>query len=160
MRGGFPWYHEPMIESFILKEEDMPGLAFKVSEILFNAQKDGAKVVLLDGDLGTGKTTFTKELASVFGISKEKVNSPTFILKKEYKTNNDIYTKLVHVDAYRFNNPAEAKVLRLKDDLENKETIIVIEWPSKMHYVPADVSIKFDFVNEDTREITVSYDGV
>lgn len=135
----------------------MNGLAFKVSEILTAHNTNSAKVVLLEGDLGAGKTTFTKALASTLGIEKDKVHSPTFILKKEYDTEHMVFKKLVHVDAYRFTHPSEAKVLRLEEDLKNPESVVVVEWPSKMSYLKSDVELEFTVVDDDTREVTITY---
>ena len=153
------WYYELMKETLVLHEEDMGGLAFKVAEILLSEVTPHAKVVLLEGDLGAGKTTFTKELAHTFGIEKEKVHSPTFILKKEYDASHQIFKKLVHVDAYRFTHPNEAKVLRLEEDLKDPQTVVVVEWPSKMNYLKSDIEIMFGFYGEDenVREVTLSY---
>lgn len=151
------YYDEHMKETLILKEQDLSGLAFKVLEILSEDITTKAKVILLEGDLGAGKTTFTKELAEALGIEKEKVNSPTFILKKDYRTNHTLYKKLVHIDAYRFTHPTEAKVLRLQDDLKDGDTIVVVEWPSKMSFIKSDIEIIFKHINEEEREITLSY---
>lgn len=141
-----------------MREDDVETLAHKVVHILSGFDSSKAKVVLLDGDLGAGKTTFTKELAAIIGIDKTKVNSPTFTLKKEYRADHSIFRKLIHIDAYRFNTPAEAKVLKLEDDLEEPDTIIAIEWPSKMKYMRADVHLLFTVVDEDTREVKIMYE--
>ncbi len=146
-----------MKETLRVKEEDMNGLAFKVSEILTSHNTNHAKVVLLEGDLGAGKTTFTKALAFTLGIEKDKVHSPTFILKKEYDAEHMVFKKLIHVDAYRFTHPTEAKVLRLEEDLKNPESVVVVEWPSKMSYLKSDVELEFTVVDDDTREVTITY---
>jgi tRNA threonylcarbamoyladenosine biosynthesis protein TsaE len=148
-----------MKEIFTMREEDVETLAHKVVHILSGVESSKAKVLLLDGDLGAGKTTFTKELASVIGIQKGKVNSPTFTLKKEYTAEHPVFRKLVHIDAYRFNTPNEAKVLRLEDDLEESDSIIAIEWPSKMKYLKADVHLLFTIIDDETREVKIMYEG-
>ena len=147
-----------MKEIFLMKEEDIATLANKVVHILSSSESSKAKVLLLDGDLGAGKTTFTKELASVIGIDKMHVTSPTFILKKEHKAEHSLFKKLVHVDAYRFTTPQEAKVLRLEDDLGDSNTLIAIEWPSKMKYLKADVELLFNILDDETREVTIRYE--
>lgn len=146
-----------MKETCIVRENDMDGLAFKVAEILISGQSLHAKVVLLEGDLGVGKTTFTKALAHVLGIEKDTVQSPTFILKKEYNTDHMVYKKMIHVDAYRFTHPSEAKVLRLEEDLKNPENVVVVEWPSKMHYLASDVLLDFTVLDDETREVEITY---
>lgn len=147
-----------MAETFILGEEELSSLAFKVVEELSLLNKSGAKVILLEGDLGAGKTTFAKELGFMLGIDKRNINSPTFILKKEHKSDHNVFKKLIHIDAYRFDNPSESKVLRLNDDLSDDGNLIVIEWPSKMNYVKSDMNINFSYEGDDKRKIVIDYD--
>ncbi len=147
-----------MKEIFTMHEEDVEILAHKVVHILSGVESGRAKVILLDGDLGAGKTTFTKELASVIGIDKNSVNSPTFTLKKEYAAAHSVFRKLIHIDAYRFTVPSEAKVLKLEDDLDMPNTIIAIEWPSKMKYIRADVHLLFTVIDDNTREVKIMYE--
>jgi tRNA threonylcarbamoyladenosine biosynthesis protein TsaE len=147
-----------MKESFLIGEADLSALSERVMQIANTFQKDRATIVLLDGDLGAGKTTFTKVLAEELGIEKGDVHSPTFILKKEYTSTHPRFKRLVHVDAYRFTHPDEAKVLRLEEDLADKEAIVVVEWPSRMTYLKADVQMTFKVVDEYTRDITLEYE--
>ena len=108
--------------------------------------------------MGAGKTTFTKILAEELGIEKESVHSPTFILKKEYASTHARFKRLVHVDAYRFTHPDEAKVLRLEEDLSDPEALVVVEWPSRMTYLKADIEIEFTVEDEHVRDITLMYE--
>lgn len=150
-----------MKEVFLLGEEDLDTLAKRVATVLTERQqrgKEDATVVLLEGDLGAGKTTFTKALSKVLGIDESTVHSPTFILKKEYHGKHATFKKLVHVDAYRFTHPEEAKVLRLEEDLKDPAALVVVEWPSKMTYLKADMEIDFRVEDEATREITITYE--
>jgi tRNA threonylcarbamoyladenosine biosynthesis protein TsaE len=145
-----------MKETLLVQEKDMPMLARRVLSVLESSGSSRAKVLLLEGDLGAGKTTFTKALAEVLGIEKEDVHSPTFILKKEYPASHETFTKLVHIDAYRFTHPSEAKVLRLEEDLQDPGTIVAIEWPSKMKYLASDIVLSFDVVDDETRQVELS----
>ena len=147
-----------MRETFTMREENIATLAHKVVQMLSQQESSKAKVLLLDGDLGAGKTTFTKEIARVMGIDTAKVNSPTFILKKEYKADHSTFRKLIHIDAYRFNTPQEAKVLRLEDDLDEPDTIIAIEWPSKMKVMKSDMKLLFSIIDDETREVTITHE--
>src|SRR3989338_8035019 len=63
-------------------------------------QKKEATIIGLYGDLGTGKTTFVQALARQAGI-KRKVNSPTFVIMKNYELRITNFKKLIHIDAYR-----------------------------------------------------------
>ncbi len=142
----------------MVTEAELAGIAKNVVDTLASSYSTSAKVLFLEGDLGAGKTTFTKELASVLGIAKEEVHSPTFILKKEYKGEHDFFKKLVHIDAYRFDSPDEVKVLKLDKDLDKHDTLIVVEWPSKLSgAINEDMTIAFSVVDDDTREMMIDY---
>ncbi len=149
-----------MKEPFIVTEHELYAMAKKITDTLASSSSPRAKVLFLEGDLGAGKTTFTKELASVLGVDKEDVHSPTFILKKEYKATHPFFTKLIHIDAYRFAEPGEAKVLKLDKDREEDGTLIVIEWPSKLGGAfDEDMSVSFSVIDDDTREVMINYIG-
>jgi tRNA threonylcarbamoyladenosine biosynthesis protein TsaE len=79
-------------------------------------------LVVLAGDLGAGKTAFTKGLASAIGIT-DTVTSPTFVLVQEY----DGPLPLAHVDVYRLEHPAELPDLGL-DELLDGGRLVVVEW--------------------------------
>ena len=79
-------------------------------------------VVVLDGELGTGKTVFAKGIAIALGIS-EPVVSPTFTVVREY----DAPTPLVHVDVYRLDHLQELHDLGF-DDLVGSDAVTVVEW--------------------------------
>ena len=79
-----------------------------------------ATVVGLYGNLGAGKTTFTQEVARLMGI-KEKVISPTFIIERIYKINKKSpFERLIHIDAYRLENPKELKAIGFQEILKQK----------------------------------------
>jgi tRNA threonylcarbamoyladenosine biosynthesis protein TsaE len=147
-----------MKEPFMVTEADLLDIARKVVDTLASSYSSSAKVLFLEGDLGAGKTTFTKALAEVLGIKKEDVHSPTFILKKEYTSGHDFFTKLIHIDAYRFESPEEVKVLKLANDLASHATLIVVEWPSKLAgTINEDMTVAFSVVDDDTREVMINY---
>ncbi|MDQ0567495.1 tRNA (adenosine(37)-N6)-threonylcarbamoyltransferase complex ATPase subunit type 1 TsaE [Mycoplasma yeatsii] len=76
--------------------------------------------ILLNGDLGAGKTTFTKSLLKELGVS-ENVSSPTFVIMNQYKTDK---FNINHVDAYRLSNDSEIDMYL--DEFDN--SINVVEW--------------------------------
>ena len=67
---------------------------------------DTALVVGLYGDLGSGKTTFTQDVAKLFNI-REDITSPTFVIEKMYDISTGDFKKFIHVDAYRLESPKE-----------------------------------------------------
>lgn len=146
-----------MKETFLVEEGELDDLATDVIKTLSEHGSGVAKLLLLEGDLGAGKTTFTKTLGKALGIPYDDIHSPTFILKKEYKTSHPSFRKLVHIDAYRFDDPSESEILKLEDDLQDKNTLIVIEWPSKMGYTDGDMTLSFNHEGDTTRNITIDY---
>lgn len=82
----------------------------------------GGDVLVLSGDLGAGKTTFTQGLAIGMGIT-EPVTSPTFVISRVHRGTGP---SLVHVDAYRLGSLAELEDLDLEADLA--ESVVAVEW--------------------------------
>lgn len=109
-------------------------------------------VILLNGDLGAGKTFFTKYFAKALGI-KEDIVSPTFTLAKEYQNGDKV---LYHVDAYRLEG-VEEDVSYMFDYYINGITII--EWPEFISdYLPYSyVQLYIKTTGEESREITFSF---
>lgn len=92
----------------------------------FGVKLPANQVLKLSGTLGTGKTTFIKGLAKGWGIT-ESVKSPTFNLYSIYSGNR----QLVHLDAYRLNDPSEAEDLLIEEFL-TPPYCLAIEWPEKV----------------------------
>jgi len=115
---------------------------------------NSATIVELIGDLGAGKTTFTKYLGELLEI-QETIISPTFVIQKRYPVSNHTHFKnLIHIDAYRFETEDEVYTLGLEEDFKNPHNLILIEWPSKIQsHIPHSIQIHFEHVNETTRKI-------
>jgi tRNA threonylcarbamoyladenosine biosynthesis protein TsaE len=112
------------------------------------------KIVLLRGDLGAGKTTLVKGIASAFrAASEEEVTSPTFTLVHEY---HGPAANLFHIDLYRVDTPRQLETLGL-DDLISANSILLIEWGEKFARFERDrdVEIVLDRVGEDDRRIRI-----
>lgn len=89
-------------------------------------------VVLLIGDLGTGKTTLTKGIASGLGAAtEEQVTSPTFTLIHEYAATAGASHRVYHVDLYRIETLRELETLGL-DDLLAERAVVIVEWGEKL----------------------------
>lgn len=117
---------------------------------------DGALIVGLYGDLGSGKTTFTQAVAKIFGI-KEDITSPTFVIEKIYDTGKNNFKKLVHIDAYRLESPKELSALDWEKTMGDPKNIIFIEWPERvLEVIPKNhAKIYFKFLSENEREIEI-----
>lgn len=128
-------------------------LAFKIAGDL-----KAGDIVALQGDLGSGKTTFVQGLARALGVTR-KVTSPTFVFVKSYPAQlNHKSVTLYHVDLYRTQTGRDVDSLGLADILSDKEAITVVEWPEKMPEIfdRAAVKINFTTVDDNTRKITFS----
>lgn len=85
----------------------------------------------LSGNLGSGKTTFTKGLALGLGI-KKIISSPTFVVYSRYNIPRSRKMQLYHFDLYRINNIAELVELGFQEIINNPKNITVIEWAEKI----------------------------
>lgn len=118
-------------------------------------------VIGLEGELGSGKTTFIQGLAMGLGI-KDQITSPTFVIMKKYRirTCEGLTSArcFYHIDCYRLNKPKDLLDLDFKEILENPENIIVIEWAEKVKKIlPKNTLwIEFEHINRDKRKITLN----
>jgi tRNA threonylcarbamoyladenosine biosynthesis protein TsaE len=114
------------------------------------------KLVLLRGDLGAGKTTLIKGIATAFeAASEEEVTSPTFTLVHEYRGPT---ANLYHIDLYRVDTPRQLETLGL-DDLIADNSILLIEWGEKFRRFvrDSDVEISLERISENERRIRVTH---
>lgn len=136
--------------------EDVKEFARDVAEIVARFHLDKARIISLKGDLGAGKTTFSKMFGEVIGV-KESIQSPTFVLMKFYDVSFGHFKKMVHIDAYRIESDEEILRLGLAEILKNKENLVLIEWPERIEsLIPENtLEIVFTHIDEDTREVHV-----
>jgi tRNA threonylcarbamoyladenosine biosynthesis protein TsaE len=94
---------------------------------------NGGDIVLLEGDLGAGKTTFTKGMAEALHIPDDIV-SPTFTLMQLYSLPKEIrgIKKLVHIDTYRLDDAKALQDIGALDFIGEVDTLTIIEWPEKI----------------------------
>lgn len=114
-------------------------------------------IFALDGDLGAGKTTFTKGLAKGLGI-KKTITSPTFVIMKIYEVKQNKYIKeLCHIDAYRLKSAKDLEAIGADEYFKKKGTVTVVEWPRKVKKtLPSSMKIiKLKQKGEDRREIEI-----
>jgi tRNA threonylcarbamoyladenosine biosynthesis protein TsaE len=120
------------------------------------AQLSAPLLILLSGDLGAGKTTFTKGLASGFGAaSEEEITSPTFTLVHRYSAAR---VPVYHVDLYRIEGTRDLHTLGL-EDMFAENAVVIVEWPDrlKMHHDWSVIRVHLEHVAEDARKITIAH---
>jgi len=110
-------------------------------------------LLILEGELGSGKTTLVKGIVSGLGVARqEDVTSPSFTLVHEYGTDPKIY----HADLYRVEGAREQATLGLEDLLE-QEAMVIVEWGEKLmdRDVNAQVRIHMELLEGEDRRITI-----
>ncbi len=130
-------------------------LIYKLSEIEkasnFVLKNVNHGVILIIGEVGTGKTTLIKEYCKLIGV-EEIVNSPTYTLINEYQNKSG---KIVHMDLYRVEDIKEINELGLFEYLD--KNIVIIEWPEiilKMIDVKYSL-INITYINEKERKLSI-----
>ena len=113
-------------------------------------------VLLLYGELGAGKTTFTKGLAEGLGI-KDRILSPTFVLQRIHEVNKGKINKLNHIDLYRIEEAVEIKSLGLAEIFEDKKSVSVVEWADRLKDFKQKRGYKvhFKYLSDEEREVEI-----
>jgi len=122
----------------------------------------GGEVIGLMGDLGSGKTIFTKGLAKGLGI-KQAITSPTFILMRLYEIREadrkkeaaNIIKRFCHIDAYRTKDELDIVSIGAEDFMGQKDTVTVVEWADKIRDIlpRRTLYIHFEFQSGEKRLI-------
>ena len=111
----------------------------------FESEKFPNMIICLDGELGSGKTVFTKGIANALGV-KDSITSPTFTIIKEYEGELPLY----HMDVYRLDGNTDGVGI---EEYFNKGGVVVIEWADTIkNILPAErLDIKFKVLDENKR---------
>ena len=145
--------------------KETQALAKLFGEELLNWPASGksAMTVVLRGELGAGKTTFSQGFAKGIGIL-EKIKSPTFVILKRYPlskvkrqmSNVKCFKYFYHIDCYRLKNEKDAIMLGLPEIFKNSENLLLIEWPERIKKaLPKKIiTVKFSHIDETTRKVS------
>ncbi len=131
---------------------------FLAQEIINSkSEKTKALIVGMEGDLGSGKTTFIQGMAKGFRI-KEQITSPTFVILRKYKILKLKVSSFYHIDCYRI-GPKDLDELDFKEIINNSKNVVVIEWAERIKKsLPLDaIWMKFNHINENKREIIIKW---
>lgn len=114
----------------------------------------GGEIICYRGDLGAGKTTFTRGLSLGMGLGDE-VTSPTFALVNEYRGKAGL--SLIHFDMYRINGGADLETTGFFDYMDD-DTVLAVEWSENISDELQDyevITITIDRIDDNTRKITL-----
>jgi tRNA threonylcarbamoyladenosine biosynthesis protein TsaE len=135
-------------------DEETIAVGYKLVALLKPPQ-----LMVLSGDLGTGKTTLVKGIAQALDAAEpDEVTSPTFTLLHEYDGERDGQpVKLFHLDVYRLEGERQLETLGL-DELLTPDALVLIEWGEKFRSIrqKATGEIAITSVGGDARKITVT----
>ncbi len=134
------------VRTVVTRSEDE---TFRLAEELA-AAFTGREIVLLEGQLGAGKTVFAKGLAAGAGVRDiNQVCSPSFTLVNIYEGRRRIF----HIDLYRLERAADVEDLGWEDYLG--EGIVIVEWAEKLPFPLAGLSVRIECGPDDERRITI-----
>lgn len=111
-------------------------------------------LVVLSGELGSGKTVFARGLAEGLGHDENSINSPTYTFVNEYNGEQPLY----HFDMYRLKNMSELIEIGW-DDYLSKDGLVVVEWGEKIIKMLPEIYylVSFEIISENEREIKVEF---
>lgn len=119
-------------------------------------EKRKPNLVLLEGELGGGKTTFSQGFIKSLGV-EQVVTSPTFVIMKPYPIKDTEYT-VYHIDLYRLNQEWEVLDIGIIDLIQNPNNIILVEWASKTPNLWKNIPntlIEFKVIDQQARSINI-----
>ncbi len=133
----------------VISEQAMKELAYKIG-----TQLRGGAVIELVGDIGAGKTTFTKGLAAGLGVTDD-VQSPSFTISRTYEARDGL--QLVHYDFYRLDDPGIME-MEVAEYAYDPLSVVVVEWAGVVEGVlPTDrIAVSIETTSEDTRHVTIT----
>lgn len=129
-------------------ETETEDLGYKIGEYI---KARGAGTVCLYGDLGAGKTTMIRGIASALGIPRRDISSASFVMVSEYETSPPFF----HIDLYRAERQEDLEELGIWEHIGGG-AVSVIEWAERLPEVPEHaVRVKMSYCDKDSREIII-----
>lgn len=122
-------------------------------KVLDFLKRQTCRIVLMEGEMGAGKTTLTKAVCGLMGADEDEVTSPTFAIVNEYDISGDL---IYHFDFYRIKNQTEAIDFGLFDYLDSGRWCFM-EWSERVASLLPDetVTIRIEMITETNRRITI-----
>ncbi len=121
------------------------------------APRAEATLITLSGELGAGKTAFTKAAALALGVD-DTVTSPTFVLEKIYLLpEGQAFRRLIHIDAYRLEKGSELASLGFDELMQDAQNLIFLEWPEKVNEALPEPAVEISFSVQDNESRILSY---
>jgi tRNA threonylcarbamoyladenosine biosynthesis protein TsaE len=112
--------------------------------------QEGATVVSLTGELGTGKTTLVQSIGRRLGVTENMV-SPTFVIMKKYHTTHEHFRTLYHLDAYRIEDIKELTPLGWEKIITEAGALVMVEWGERIEAALPKSAQHFTLEHEDTQ---------
>lgn len=139
--------NELCIDLGILNQEELT----RAGEMIANGLSEG-DIIILSGEIGSGKTTFTRGIVKGLGCDPVVVTSPTFTLMNVYVCSKTVF----HIDAYRLGSIDETFQI-LENELEDEDGIFIIEWGERLKefFKNEVISVYFEHVDESHRKLSI-----
>lgn len=140
----------------VVHEKDLRTVAKKLVADCEKGDKTWATVVALQGDLGAGKTTLTKQVAHILGV-KGAITSPTFVIEKIYGLpRGKKFSRFIHIDAYRLQGSHELDALGWHEVVNDSQNLIFIEWPENVREALPENTlwVTLKHINKTAREMS------
>ena len=133
--------------------QDTEKLAKKFADLV---KEKGAFVCLL-GDVGAGKTAFSKLVCKHLGV-KEKVTSPSFVIINEYKSG---LIPVYHFDLYRLENEGVSTIINELEEYSEGKILTLVEWAEfSQNSLPFDrIELRIDYIDDTVRNFTFTAVG-
>lgn len=145
-------------KSFIV--ENLEGTKKFAQEFIDDLDQND-NIILLKGNLGAGKTSFSQAVLGYVG-AEGPFTSPTFVIMKDYKVDFENrrearFKKIYHLDCYRIDESG-LDDLGWQDVISDKKNLVLVEWPEKISKsLPKKyIQINFDVLNQDKRKININ----